>query len=78
MPSARAADPAAALAALRTKILVTGSHGEKAASISEVSLAPAEIAKIQTMNLMGLEFSQQLIARGAIIIIAVAISQPRK
>jgi ribose transport system permease protein len=28
--------------------------------------------------LMGLEFSQQLIARGAIIIIAVAISQPRK
>ena len=28
--------------------------------------------------LMGLEFSQQLIARGAIIIIAVAISQTRK
>ena len=28
--------------------------------------------------LMGLEFSQQLIARGAIIIIAVAISQVRK
>jgi ribose transport system permease protein len=28
--------------------------------------------------LMGLEFSQQLIARGAIIIIAVAISQARK
>ena len=28
--------------------------------------------------LMGLEFSQQLIARGAIIIIAVAISQSRK
>ena len=28
--------------------------------------------------LMGLEFSQQLIARGAIIIIAVAISQQRK
>ncbi len=30
------------------------------------------------LMLMGLEFSQQLIARGAIIIIAVAISQPRK
>ena len=28
--------------------------------------------------LMGLEFSQQLIARGAIILIAVAISQQRK
>ena len=28
--------------------------------------------------LMGLEFSQQLIARGAIIIIAVAISQTKK
>jgi len=28
--------------------------------------------------LMGLEFSQQLIARGAIIVLAVAISQNRK
>jgi len=47
---AQAADPAQALAALQTKILVTGSHGEKAQPISIVSLTPDELAKIKTMN----------------------------
>ena len=47
---ARAADSTAALAALQTKILVTGSHGEHASSIASVSLTADELAKIKGMN----------------------------
>lgn len=48
--SARAADPVTALAALQTKILVTGEHGEHALPIASVSLLPDELTKIKGMN----------------------------
>jgi len=48
--AAHADDPAQALAALQTNILVTGSKGEKAAPISEVTLTADELAKIKAMN----------------------------
>jgi ribose transport system substrate-binding protein len=50
VPSAHAADPVKALADLQTHILVTDAQGQKAAPISEVSLTPAELAKIKSMN----------------------------
>lgn len=50
LTGARAADPEAELASLQTKILVTGSHGEKAQPIAIVSLTPAELTKIKAMN----------------------------
>jgi ribose transport system substrate-binding protein len=48
--SAAAVDPTSALAALSSKVLSKGPHGETAASADSVTLSAAEIAKVQGMH----------------------------